>query len=535
MLKWIAVTVGAVVALVAALLAAVPWIVDTPRVQAYIAAAASQSLGRPVRFTSLSISAFPLPAVRLRGLQVAEDPRFGSEPFLTVEEGRLRIRLRPLLSGRLELTDLTLQRPRLILVEEGGRLNVASLGPPPGAAPRPPPRSTPGPASPPPSAAVLGGKVRIVAGTIQYVRRGGSPSEFRLEQTELILSPGPRPETFALSGRAVGQPGAVQLSLSDVALAHPPGRPWMESAVSGTVRVDAADVGGLARTALAATALSGPLKGTLKLSGTAGQLAASGELGLERLALSTEQARCPAPRTRQFVLERVRAPLAVTLRRADSAPLELRAAGGTVRVQLSAALASPPLVTLKGLSVRQLQLGPLLVDYLCQRYAVTGPMDLSADASLRADDPTASLQAAGSLRIGPGHIAGGGAVQTLREISGLAHLAASLAAPLEPARGPGGAATPLDFESITATYTVTHGLVRTSDLLLQSKRMTLSGAGTYDLASTRADLAVVLSEGRNQIRGRVTGTAQAGLRVTPTGITAGDRDGVRRLIERLMR
>ena len=91
-------------------LLALPWLVDAPRVQAYIAQAASQVLGRPVRFASFSVSAFPTPSVRLKGFEVAEDPRFGTQPFLTVAEGRVGIKLRPLLTGRVELSDLTLEK-----------------------------------------------------------------------------------------------------------------------------------------------------------------------------------------------------------------------------------------------------------------------------------------------------------------------------------------------------------------------------------------------------------------------------------------
>ena len=107
-LRWILAAAGVLLLLVVGALAALPWLVDTPKVQAYISQHASQALGRPVTFASLSIALLPRPAVRLRGLSVADDPRFGTAPFLTVEEGRFGLRLRPLLSGRVEFTDLTL-------------------------------------------------------------------------------------------------------------------------------------------------------------------------------------------------------------------------------------------------------------------------------------------------------------------------------------------------------------------------------------------------------------------------------------------
>ena len=54
-------------------LAALPWFLNTPAFQTYIAQSASQALGRSVRFASLTISPFPLPTVRLRRLQVAAE------------------------------------------------------------------------------------------------------------------------------------------------------------------------------------------------------------------------------------------------------------------------------------------------------------------------------------------------------------------------------------------------------------------------------------------------------------------------------
>jgi uncharacterized protein involved in outer membrane biogenesis len=100
MLRWILVAAGALVLLAVACLAVLSWLVDLPRVQAYASQAATQALGRPVRFAALRVSAFPWPALRFRQLEVAEDPRFGPGPLLAVPEGRIGIRLWPLLGLR---------------------------------------------------------------------------------------------------------------------------------------------------------------------------------------------------------------------------------------------------------------------------------------------------------------------------------------------------------------------------------------------------------------------------------------------------
>src|SRR5512145_627688 len=126
---WIAVAVAAILVLVLVALVAVPFFVDTPRIQALIANTATQALGRPVKFAGVSVSVLPRPAVVLRDLEVAEDPAFGQTPFLKLERAEVRLRFWPLLLLRVELGDFILKEPVISLVQSpDGRWNVASLG-----------------------------------------------------------------------------------------------------------------------------------------------------------------------------------------------------------------------------------------------------------------------------------------------------------------------------------------------------------------------------------------------------------------------
>src|SRR5215831_18495590 len=111
---WLLIGVGVVVVLFVVALIAVPRVVDTPRVQALIATTVSQSLGRPVKFSEVSVSILPLPSVVLKDLEVAEDPAFGQGPFLPF---------------RVELGDFILKRPMISLVQTpDGRWNFTTLG-----------------------------------------------------------------------------------------------------------------------------------------------------------------------------------------------------------------------------------------------------------------------------------------------------------------------------------------------------------------------------------------------------------------------
>jgi len=68
MLKWLLAGLLVLVVLIVGVLLALPLLLDTPAIQAYVSQAAGHALGRPVKFNSLSISALPLPTVKLRGL-----------------------------------------------------------------------------------------------------------------------------------------------------------------------------------------------------------------------------------------------------------------------------------------------------------------------------------------------------------------------------------------------------------------------------------------------------------------------------------
>jgi len=76
--KWLVAIVAAIVLLAVAAAVALPFLVDTPRVQALIVPNASQAVGRPVKFESVSVALFSLPAVELYKLEIAEDPQFGT-------------------------------------------------------------------------------------------------------------------------------------------------------------------------------------------------------------------------------------------------------------------------------------------------------------------------------------------------------------------------------------------------------------------------------------------------------------------------
>lgn len=531
MLKWILIGAGVLVVLVVAALLALPLLVDTPAIQAYVSQAASHALGRPVKFTALSVSALPLPTVKLRGLQVAEDPAFGPGPFLSVGEGRLGIRLGPLLQGRVEMADLTLDGARIHVVEDGtGRLNVATLGGA-GAALGGPSRGGPARPGAPATSAVLLSRVRIVNSAVAYQKAGTKTADFSLDRINATVAQAGPGEAIRISGVAVGQPGNVRLTISDGTVDVAGSRGFAEAPLTATVEVEAKDVAGLVGPFLPSPQLSGPLKGRIQVSGTMARLVATGALSLDRLAVSAEQPHCPDPKRRSLVLEAIHLPLAFTPAQLESQPVQGKVAGGTVALRLMVALKPARVATLKDITVKGVQLEPVLVDYACQRNAVTGPLDLTGEAGLRPPDALRTLNGSGRLRIGPGRVVGPDLLKAVNQVTALTDVVSALR-PEAPGRARAG--SPLNFDSITATYTMTDGVVRTDDLLYQAPDLRVTAAGTYGLADGRTAMDVTLTQGSNRVRARLTGTAGA-LRIVPTDVRLQEPKDFRKMLDRLLR
>jgi AsmA protein len=532
MLKWIAIAIGALLVLVVAAALALPLLLDTPAIQAYASQAATHALNRPVKFTSLSISALPLPTVKLRGLQVAEDPAFGAAPFLTVAEGRIGIRLWPLFSGRVEMADLTLEEPRIALIEDStGHWNVGTLAASTSPAP-PPPRSGAGRSGGASAGAVLLSHVNIKDGVLEYHKRGAKGSDFRLEKVNVTLTQAGFGETLRLSGTALGQPGALSLKISDATLTPGGARSsFNETPLKAKLEIEAKDVAPFSAAVLTAPALSGPMKGRLDLTGTPARLAGTGNLSFERLTVSEEWPRCRAPKRRQLAVDSLRLPISLTPAQLDSAPLDAKLAQGTVSTRLALTLGPAPVATLKDINIKGLQLGPLLVDFLCQSFAVTGPLDLTGETTAQVADVWRTANGSGRLKIGRGKLVGSDVVQFVDAVIGMAD---TVTAALRSGRLPRAPESHVEFDSITATYTLTNGVWKTDDLLYQAGATRVAAKGTYGLADGRVAMDVTFTEGKNVVKGRVTGVAGS-LRVVPTDIRIPESKDLKKLLDRLLR
>lgn len=535
MIKWLLIGLIALGVLVVGALLAVPLLLDSPAMQAYVQQTASHALGRPVKFGGLSISALPLPSVRLRELQVAEDPAFGPGPFVTVAEGRLRIRLRPLLQGRVELADLTLVAPRIHVVEDAaGHLNVATLGPSGPPAAGGPPRMGGGRSGATGAGAVLLSRVRITNGTVEYEKVGGEgkpAAPLTLEAINVTLTQGALGEPLRVTGEAKG-PGGVKLTIAEGSASLAPGRPVTEVQVKATVDVEGRDVQPVVGALVPAPAVSGPIKGRVQVSGTAARLTATGAVAFERLTMTQHQPHCADAKPRSLTLDDVRVPLVFAPPQLESQTVQGNVAKGTVAFRLLVALGPPRVATLRDIQVKGVQLEPILVDYLCQRNAVTGPLELTGEASVRLPEALPSMSGSGRLAIGAGRVVGPDLLNAVSQALALTDLVSTTLAP--GARGRPASGSPLNFDSITATYTIAGGVARTNDLVYVARDVRVTGAGTYGLVDGRTAMDVTVTQGTNRVKARVAGGPGA-LSIVPTDVRLKEPQDLRKALDRLLR
>jgi hypothetical protein len=116
------------VLLVLVIAVAGPPLVSMSRYKARITHLMSESLGRPVRLSSVELRLLPVPGFVLTDLTVDDDPAFGAEPVLHANTVTASIRLMSLWRGRLEISTISVDEASLNVVRTSeGRWNLDPL------------------------------------------------------------------------------------------------------------------------------------------------------------------------------------------------------------------------------------------------------------------------------------------------------------------------------------------------------------------------------------------------------------------------
>jgi AsmA protein len=125
------------------------------------------------------------------GFVVLDDPAFGSSPFTSLTSLDVGVKLLPLLSGKVEVEDITLRNPVITVIKnKNGVLNVSTIGRTgvelPKAPSRAPVPSTEGPLK---ILALLAvDRVSITGGTLTYRDLSAAkPTEYSMQNMEILL------------------------------------------------------------------------------------------------------------------------------------------------------------------------------------------------------------------------------------------------------------------------------------------------------------------------------------------------------------
>jgi AsmA protein len=192
-------------------LAAVPFFVDLDRYRDRWLPAVESALGRRVEVGRVELTVLTGLGAHVDGLAVHGDPA-DPEPLLTVESVRLRVRLLPLLHGRVVVARVVLIRPALRFVARA----AADVG----ASPDQPPDSARPNASPFGLAALSLADLTIRDGALSYEdRSGGGVARYELDRIDATLARVAVGETLAVD--ATGRLAGADLPVSLTATAGP--------------------------------------------------------------------------------------------------------------------------------------------------------------------------------------------------------------------------------------------------------------------------------------------------------------------------
>jgi AsmA protein len=103
-------------------------LINANRFRRQIQTALEAALGRKVEIGEVTLRLLPAPGFHMQNVVVADDPAFGAEHFAYMTSMQVRLRLRTLWTGQVQLASLLLEEPSINLVKTaGGKWNFEAL------------------------------------------------------------------------------------------------------------------------------------------------------------------------------------------------------------------------------------------------------------------------------------------------------------------------------------------------------------------------------------------------------------------------
>ena len=429
------------------LIFALPFLVDLNTYQDQYKPLIEEALNRKVQLQDIRLTIWPRIGARVAGFAVFDDPAFGSGPFASLSSLDVGVKLMPLLSGKVEVEEVTLREPVITVIKnKNGVLNASTIGRKGVAMPETPSRapipSTEGPLK---ILALLAvDQVSIAGGKMTYRDLSAAkPTEYVLEDVDLRLQSVRLGQTPSLHLDTVVQPLNLPVRLD------------------GTF---------------------GPLKETTDIDAMNFQLAlgkteftitgkASGQnvtVNIGSSAINTANLPMTLPLAKPVEIKNVQIAAEVKGQEARLNNLALQVFDGQVKGQAKLVTGSeaPPFTS--SLTVQGVQLGPALDAVATTNLSVSGTA--GADLSLQGrgfsmPDLTKALEGTGHVGVKDGKVEGVNLLQEALAILKVAGL--SLGDPKATV-----------FSTIETDLAIKQGIVTVQRLLMDSHDFQATGGGT---------------------------------------------------------
>lgn len=206
-----------VVVVVVGVILALPFLIDLNKYQDQYKPLIEDALNRKVQLQDIRLTMWPRIGARVAGFAVLDDPAFGSSPFASLTSLDVGVKLMPLLSGKVEVEEITLRDPVITVIKnKNGVLNVSTIGRTGVELPTTPSRvpipSTEGPLK---ILALLAvDRVSLVGGTLTYRDLSAAkPTEYVLQDVKLLLQSIRLGQTPSLHFGALVQPFNLPVTL----------------------------------------------------------------------------------------------------------------------------------------------------------------------------------------------------------------------------------------------------------------------------------------------------------------------------------
>jgi AsmA protein len=285
--KWVGIGGGVVVGLAVLAALVLPSLVNLERYRAALASRAGKTLGREVTLGDLRVSLWGGIGAEARGIQIAQAPGFGAEPFLVADALRVRLQLLPLFRGQVKVSSAILERPRIRLTHtRDGRWSVEDLLKTPTAPSSPKPSGeTPRPGKAPLLGSLFLSEVAVRNGEVTLLDQARSPG-ITLTLTDLDLRLRQTGVSDPLEVRSQAKIGGIGAGRIDSAV-RITGSDSDAPVLDATVMLRDVEVGPWQALLLSGgrTKLSGPLSGEIKVAGPVARTAFTGTLDLTPVAI----------------------------------------------------------------------------------------------------------------------------------------------------------------------------------------------------------------------------------------------------------